>query len=292
MTGPLAPPLGVEVNSVEFPAGAVRYHRAGDGGPAIVLLHGGGLDNGLLSWRHAIPTLAVDHRVYVPDLPGHGGSLPWKGRANQRTLEECLRWLLDTWNVTEITLVGLSVGASVAAGFALRHPHRVRGLVLVAADGLQPRLPKHALTWGMVQLPLAGRIAGKACASSAGLVERVLTRNVFTGSQPVSDLGQVVREVRAEARARGTTFTDWQADAIGRSGMKVNHLPHLHQIRVPTMVIHGERDVLVPVSVAQAAAGTIPGAKLRLISDAGHWPNREKPNEFNARLREFVNAQV
>ena len=92
-----APPEGVEVEHIEFPAGTIRYHRAGSSGPAIVLLHGGGPDNAMLSWRHALGVLAADHRVFAPDLPGQGGSMPWRGKANQRTFEEVLRWLLDAW---------------------------------------------------------------------------------------------------------------------------------------------------------------------------------------------------
>lgn len=113
-------PQGVETDHIEFPAGKIRFHRAGGSGPAIVLLHGGGVDNGMLSWRHTVPVLAVDHTVFVPDLPGQGGSRPWHGRADQRTCEEALRWLLDAWRVPDATVVGMSMGGSIATGFALR----------------------------------------------------------------------------------------------------------------------------------------------------------------------------
>ena len=98
-------------------------------------------------------------------------------------------------------------------------------------------------------------------------------------------------EVIAEARARGSVFADWHGDAVDRRSMRINHLPHLGQIRCPTTVIHGEKDAIVPVASAHETAAAIPGAALRTIAGAGHWPNREKPNEFNALLREFVNAQ-
>lgn len=286
-----APPQGVEVDHIEFPAGKIRYHQAGTSGPAIVLLHGEGLDNGLLSWRHTIPVLAADHRVFVPDLPGQGGSHPWVGRASQRTFEEVVRWLLDSWQVRAATLVGLSVGASVAAGFALRHPQRVSGLVLVGADGMRHRLPNHLLRYLLVRLPLAGQLTAGLLGRSRGLVRSTLTRKVFTGGQPVSDLESIVDEVAEEARHHSSVFTDWQRESVGRTNMKVNHLPNLNRIHCPTVVIHGEQDQVVPPTVAREIAGAIPGSSLRLLPSTGHWPNREKPNEFNALLREFVNHQ-
>ncbi|GAA4619808.1 alpha/beta fold hydrolase [Saccharopolyspora hordei] len=285
-----APPQGVEVDHIEFPAGRVRFFRAGSSGPAIVLLHGGGPDNALISWRHAIGVLAADHRVFVPDLPGQGGSMPWRGRANQRTFEEVLRWLLDAWQVPQAVLVGLSMGGSIAAGFALRNPQRVRGLVLVDSTGLQHRLERHLLVHLALRARFVGPLAAKLLRLNRSLVRAVLTKLFFTGGRGVHDLESIVDEVIAESRARGSVFADWHADAVGRSSMRINHLPHLGQLQCPVMVVHGERDAIVPVQAARDAAAAIPGATLRVLPEAGHWPNRERPTEFNAVLREFVNA--
>lgn len=286
-----APPQGVEVGQIEYPAGNIRFYRAGTSGPAIVLLHGGGLDNALLSWRHTIPVLAADHRVFVPDLPGQGGSLPWLGRADQRTLEEVMRWLFESWELPKATVVGLSMGASIATGFALRHPQRVNGLVLVDPGGMQHRLDNHLLSWLLVKFGFIGRLTAKSFAHSRLLVRSMLTKNLFAGGRPVSDLESIVTELVTAARDTKTVFTDWQRDSIGRKNMKVNHLPNLPRIHCPTTVIHGDQDKAVPLPVARDVAGAIPDASLRVISGAGHWPNREKPTEFNALLREFVNER-
>ncbi|WP_207921996.1 alpha/beta fold hydrolase [Saccharopolyspora terrae] len=285
-----APPQGVEVDQIEFPAGKVRYYKAGTDGPPIVLLHGGGPDNALLSWRNTIGVLAADHRVYAPDLPGQGGSTEWRGRGNQRTFEEVLRWLLDAWRIPQATLVGLSMGGSIAAGFTLRHPQRVRALALVDSTGMQHRMPHHLATYLLMRTGFSGRMAATLLRSNRSLVRFALNKVFFADASSVRDLESIVDEVSAEAAVRRSVFADWHADAINRRSMTINHLPQLNRITCPVTVIHGEKDALVPVASAQEVAGTIPGAQLRVMPQAGHWPNRERPTEFNALLREFVNA--
>lgn len=285
-----APPQGVEVDQIEFPAGKVRYYKAGTDGPPIVLLHGGGPDNALLSWRNTIGVLAADHRVYAPDLPGQGGSTEWRGRGNQRTFEEVLRWLLDAWRIPQATLVGLSMGGSIATGFTLRHPQRVRALALVDSTGMQHRMPHHLITYLLMRTGLSGRMAATLLRGNRSLVRFALNKVFFADASSVRDLDSIVDEVSAEAAVRRSVFADWHADAIKRRSMTINHLPQLNRISCPVTVIHGEKDALIPVASAQEVAGAIPGAQLRVMPQAGHWPNRERPTEFNALLREFVNA--
>lgn len=286
-----APFQGIEVDRTEFPAGTIRVHRAGASGPPVVLLHGGGLDNAMLSWRRCVPALAADYHVYAPDFPGQGGSMPWHGRGDQRTLEEVLRWLLDTWEVSEVVLVGLSIGASVAIGFALRHPRRVRGLVLLGSAGLQQRLDRHLLQYASVRTGIPGRLLVRLVRLNRSLARGMLVRTVFSGDRDVPDLETIVDDAVDEARVRSSVFTDWQRASTGRRSMTVNHLPRLEQLRCPTMLVHGERDTVVPVSVAREAAAVIPGAALRILPDAGHWAHRQRPAEFHSLVREFVDAR-
>ncbi|QGK71183.1 alpha/beta fold hydrolase [Allosaccharopolyspora coralli] len=282
------PAEGVEVEHAEFPAGKIRHYRSGDGGPAIVLLHGGGFDNAMVTWRHTIPMLAEDHRVFLFDLPGQGGSRPWHGRADQRTLEEVVRWMFDVWGLDDAVLVGHSIGGSVAAGFTLRHPRRVHGLVLVDSAGFQTRMPRHLPTYLAVRSGL-GTLATKVLGRNRAFTGAVLARSILTGGATVPDLGSLVDEVKDEARQRQSVFPDWLDSAITRKGLSVNHLPRADRIHCPTLVLHGEQDAVTSPASAREAAGAIAGSRLRAIEGAGHWPARERPTEFNAALRKFVN---
>ncbi len=283
------PAENVEMEHAEFPAGKIRYYRSGDSGPAIVLLHGGGIDNAMVCWRHTIPVLAEDHRVFLFDLPGQGGSNPWHGRADQRTLEEVMRWMFDVWGLDDVVLVGHSTGGSVATGFTLRHPRRVRGLALVDPAGFQHRIPRHLLTYLAVRCGI-GTLVATGLGHLRAFTRAVLTRSILTGGGTVPDLDSLIDEVRDEARHRRSVFPDWLDSAITRKGMSVNHLPRADRIHCPTLVLHGEQDAMITAAAAREAAGAIPGSRLRAIEAAGHWPPRERPTEFNAALREFVNG--
>lgn len=282
---------GIESVDIDFPAGTVRYHRAGAEGPPVVLLHGGVADNALLSWKHTFGVLTPDHQVYAPDLPKHGGSRPWQGQVTQRTLEECLRWLLDEWGLSEVTLIGHSIGGSLAAGFALRHPHRIRQLVLIDSHGLQPKIPWHKAVYFGTRGKLTASTLARAVAANESFAKWFLTKTIFTGTQPTPDLDELVDQTRQEARENGSVLADWMSESLQRQSTQVNHLPHLGYLRCPTLITHGENDKLVPLSYSREAAGAIPGSRLRIVPDAGHRPHRERPNEFNAYLREFLNEQ-
>lgn len=287
-----APPQGVQTEQLGFQAGTIRYHHAGTTGPAVVLLHGGGIDNALLSWRHAIAPLAVDHRVYLPDLPRHGGSRNWYGKVGQRTLEEVLRWLLDAWGVERAVLIGASVGGSAAIGFALRHPHRVRGLVLTGSEGLRHRVPGQLATYLKLRSRFFGTTAANVLGLHRGLSRRYLLDRVLNDPGEVIDHEQLVNEFHEELRGSASLFSDWYSEAVERRGMRINHLPHLGNLRCPVGFVHGERDERVPLSTANEAAAAVTGSTLRVLPGAGHWCHRERPNEFNAAVREFVNGTL
>ena len=117
-----------------------RGYRAG-AGPALVLLHGCGLDDAQLSWAPVWPALTSYAQLLAPDLPGYGGSP--LGRTAP-TLEGYRRWLLaflDAAGIQVAVLAGLSLGGAIALRTALDAPARVGGLVLLAPYGVSPRLP-------------------------------------------------------------------------------------------------------------------------------------------------------
>lgn len=276
-----------EVRTDELELGSIRSLHAGDSGSPVVLLHGGGLDNAELSWAHVLPELAHNHQVHAPDWPKHGGSWPWRGRADQAGLEDCLRALLDRWGLRTVTLVGLSMGGAAAVGFALRHPDRVARLVLVGCGGLQRQVSWHRLSYLAVQPPLA---ALTRLSLSERVLRSAIRRSTFVS--PVPDVDEVTAGIHRELRAKRnrSPYSDWQRYSIGWRAMRVDHTDRLGEIACPTLLVHGEADNFVPVDRARMAAERIPDARLRVVEGCGHWVPRERPRDLVEAVTRFVDT--
>src|SRR5699024_4854464 len=151
---------------------------------------------------------------------------------------------------------------------------RVRGLVLVDPMGVQSRRRHQALLYAAVHAPLLGRLAALALRAPGPIRRGVANRTLFTGGTEPTDTHDLLHELRPEARGRRFLFGDWHRQTVGLRAMRVNQLPLLQQIQCPGLVVHGERDRIVPLSAAQAAAEAL-NCPLRTIAGAGHWPSRE-----------------
>ncbi len=254
--------------------------------PVVVLLHGAGADCANLSWKYVLPHLVQRFRVLSPDLPGHGGTpgLP------EPTTEAYARWLkryLEGTGAGQVALVGLSLGGALALGYALDHPHRVTRLVLVASYGLSRRVPYHGLLRVLLHSPWRRALAAPALRK--GFALRVGLRFV------VGSGAAVTRELVGDVRdaLRGTSpglFWRWLATEVQRETVRTCFLDRLEDLQVPVLLLHGDRDRLVPLRDVQAAALRIPRAELVVLRGCGHWPPRERPVEVGQALRRFLAA--
>ncbi|MCU0490951.1 MAG: alpha/beta fold hydrolase [Chloroflexaceae bacterium] len=278
---------GLAEHVVFIANGRIRYFTAGAGGTPVVLLHGGGTDSAQLSWRLTIPSLAQTQRVFAPDWPGYGRSEPMQGPYTTTALITILRQLLDEWQLPQASLVGISMGGGVALGFALAFPERVSRLVLVGSYGLQERAPVHWLSYLFLQLPVVNRLSWASLRRSRRLtmlaVQRIFHNPALVSSELVDEVFAAIRHSQAE-----TSFYAWQRDEVGRYGLKSVYVDRLRELTVPTLVLHGAHDSLVPLACARRAATLIPNARLEVLSDCGHWPQREKPAIFNQIVRAFL----
>ena len=143
---------------------SIQWYRAGEEGPAVVLLHGGGIDSAMLSWKMVIPALESNYRVFMPNWPGYGESIPFhsesspfQGGSTMDGLIETLEGLMNAWELVDAALVGLSMGGPAAIGYTLKNPTRVRQLGLVDTYGIQRRVSAHLLSYLSMQIPWISR---------------------------------------------------------------------------------------------------------------------------------------
>ena len=263
----------------------VSYRQAGEGSP-IVLLHG--ITGSSRTWEDVMPRLAERHTVIAPDLLGHGESAKPRGDYSLGAYASGVRDLLIALGIEKATVVGHSLGGGVAMQFAYQFPERVDRLVLVSSGGLGEEV--HLLLRAAT-LPAAEYVLPLLCAqplrdAGAG-VARVLGR---VGLRPGSDLEEMARGFASlgdlEARQ---AFIHTVRGIMDIGGQRVSARDRLYlAASVPTLLIWGERDRMIPVAHGVAAHEAMPGSRCIVYEQAGHFPHRDHPWRFAGDLLEFV----
>jgi pimeloyl-ACP methyl ester carboxylesterase len=266
--------------------GMIVHYR--DEGPRsdrapLVLLHGTG--SSLHTWQGWVKALQSDRRIITVDLPGFGLTGPhagaWAGRPyNAETDADFVLALLDELGVRRFTVGGNSLGGEIAWRLAAREPQRVDRLILVDAAG--PVFEPMAVPPGLLlaRLPVLNRIA-----------EHLLPRAVVAASlaSVYGDPSRVRDDLidrhfeltlrEGNRRALSERLGDW---APGRDAERIASL------RLPTLILWGGRDRLIPPSVGQTFQTQIPGSRLVVFDDLGHVPQEEDPAQTVAVVREFL----
>ncbi len=265
----------------------IHYLSAGEGGTPVLLLHGGGIDSARLSWQTVIEALAPHCRVFALDWPGYGESGWSEAQPSVDYYISVLEGFRQKLGIEEAHLVGISLGGAIALGYALRHPEVVKKLVLVASYGLQRTAPLHKLSFLLVRLPLFHTVVWSVLRRSRFLVRRSL-QGIFGDPRRVTE--SLVEEVWMELQKpnAGKAFSLFQKNEAQWDGLRTVYLDELPKLHVPTLIVHGARDRLVPLAWAQEAHKRINGSRLHIIPDCGHWLQREKPEEFNRVVLPFL----
>ncbi len=268
----------------------IHYYQAGEQGSPVVLLHGGGIDSAMVSWRLTLPALAETHVIYAPDWPGYGQS-EWEGGGYSiDLLIQTLGGLLDAWGLQKTALVGLSMGGGTALGYAMAHPERVSKLVLVDSYGLSRSVSFQTLSYWFVKMPLVNPLTWWSLRRSRGLTRWTLS---YILRNPQAITPELVEEVYQIMRRPGIeqAFSAFQNNEITPKGLRTSYMDQLNELPVETLIVHGDQDVLVPLKDAQEAAGRIPNARLEVLHNAGHWSSRDYPEKFNRLVAAFLADQ-
>jgi pimeloyl-ACP methyl ester carboxylesterase len=271
----------------------LRVHclKAGSRDHPVLLLHGGGLDAAGLSFRTTIPVLAEQHCVFAPDWPGFGHSDPmpmsWR-------VEECVDFvgeILDTLDLKRVSLVGVSMGGAFALGFSLRAPERIDRLVLVDSAGMGNDIPGGLLSYLAMRLPLLDELRWSFLVGNRTLTRRILCAALVNGDQVINE--EMLDEIMLLARhaGAGAAFRQLQRSEYQWHGLRTNYLPQLSKVNIPTLLVHGAKDGIVPVNWAERAHHLIKDSKIEIIPQCGHLPPVENPGLFNRIVGDFLSGQ-
>jgi 2-hydroxymuconate-semialdehyde hydrolase len=262
-------------NSVVADGINTNYHDVGSGSP-VVLLHGSGPGvTAWANWRLTMPALATSFRVVAPDMVGFGYTERPPG----------VRYALDTWvahaigvfdalELDQVNLIGNSFGGSLALALAIRHPDRVRRLVLMGAAGLSFSLtPGLDAVWGYTP----------SIENMRGLLD------IFAFNRDL--VSDELAKLRYEASIRPGIQEAYSAmfpaprqrwiDMLSSSEADIAALPH------ETLVVHGREDAVIPPENSYRLAQLIPRSQLHVFGRCGHWTQIEHAARFNQLVVDF-----
>ncbi|MFM8820343.1 MAG: alpha/beta fold hydrolase [Phenylobacterium sp.] len=266
----------------------VHYRDQGrSDGPALVLVHGFAAN--LDTWEPWVARLGGTYRVVTLDLPAHGLTVTPPGyRISTAGQVEVIDQLTRRLGLSPFVLAGNSMGGGASWNFALAHPDRLRGLILVASVG--PRPPEAETPSAREGPPAIFRVM-------ANPVGRAALRSL--NPRPLAAPG--LRKAYVDERLVTPALVDRYVDlalAPGRREMILagrQDPPRVSPdavkgVSTPTLVMHGEKDVVVPVAVGRRLAELIPGARLIVYPDAGHVPMEQIPDRSAADARAFIES--
>jgi pimeloyl-ACP methyl ester carboxylesterase len=264
--------------------GLTLHYVVAGRGPAVVLLHG--LGGFALSWRHTIDALASRATVFAVDLPGFGRSAKPRTEYRLGYFARALHAFLDSMGIAQASLVGHSLGGSVAVTYALTHPARVERVALVAA--LVPGFT-FRMSWAyrLVALPVVGEALG-LCGRAA--VYKAAIARCFHVPRPreVDFLVEhdYAQRTGTEARAAWlATARHIRADFIDH---RADYRRAIATLDLPMLLVHGRQDPAVSRQHATEAAAGFPRASLRWVDSCGHFPHLEHTQAVNGWLAEFL----
>jgi pimeloyl-ACP methyl ester carboxylesterase len=279
--------MNFEERNIDVEGHRVRYLTAGEG-PPLVLLHGVGTSSGEWSW--VLPDLARNNLVYAIDLPGYDGSYEPPDYSPAYTAS-FVKAFLDAVGVERAVIVGNSFGGLVSLHLALSDPARVSALVLSDSAGLG-----RAVNPALVALssPGGGELAKSLGKTRLGAAHRSLQRALLLFGRPWRIRWKWLKDQYKLAQL--PNFTDATlgslrnaVSATGQREVLLDRLPHL---RMPTLIVWGVEDRLLPYSQAKEAVDLVRDGSLELISNCGHLPHVERPDRFVSALREFFTQRV
>ncbi len=253
-----------------------NYHDLGHGHP-VLLIHGSGPGvSAWANWRLIMPELASQARVVAPDMVGFGYTdrPPGQRYAMEIWVEQAVG-LLDALGIEKTDLVGNSFGGGLALALAIRHPQRVRRLVLMGSVGVHfPITPGLDAVWGYTP--------------SLQTMRKLLDIFAFDPKLATDELAQLRYDASIRPGFQESFAAMFPAprqrwvDAMASTEADIRSLPH------QTLVVHGREDQVIPLANSLTLANWIPRAQLHVYGQCGHWTQIEHAARFAQLVGNFL----
>jgi len=251
----------IKVNGLD-----VHYYTAGQGEP-LVVIHGGGGD--ARSWMNNIEELSGKYTVYAPDLPGYGGSQRLAGDYYIPELSDFIGSFASSLGLERFNLVGHSMGGGVALDYTLKAPQKIKKLVLVSSLCLG----REIAFW--VRL-----LSIRAILRSVGMLTISILKGIKWLTERLNPAEFIMPLSLASMTVGGNITTFRQQSVVLKD--------RLAEVAVPTLVVWGARDPIVPVKHAYQAGKVIPDCQVKVFEHRGHNVHRDALAEFSSTVTGFL----
>jgi pimeloyl-ACP methyl ester carboxylesterase len=262
-------PAAASAQTTTGTTAAGLYYEVSGAGDPLVLIHAFSVDRRM--WAPQVAALERRFRVIRYDLRGHGNSA---APSEPYAPHDDLRSVLDALGVARATLVGLSAGSTLAIDFAIAYPDRVRRLVL-ASPGLNGHVPSPPLTWTQPVFQAAGRGDTEDAAKLWAATPIMAVHGDPAAAATVKAL--VMSNLRL-----------WTFRTNPARPLTPEAIARLAEIKSPTLVVLGGKDLPHIKEIADLLARGVAGARLVTIPGAGHIVNLDAPDAFNKALAAFL----
>jgi pimeloyl-ACP methyl ester carboxylesterase len=268
----------VEVGNIR-----TRYWVLGDGKSSAILLHGLGCY--IEYWLDNVAALAQGRRVYALDLVGFGRSDKPQVRYSIPYLTEFVQEFMIVQDVDRAALIGGSMGGAIALRFALQYPHQVEKIVLASSVGLGKEV---SIFFRMMSLPILGELFARPSRKGTAQQFRLLLHDPDSIQDQWIEEGYEMSSLPGAQRCLLSAFRSMFNIWGVRSDAYRPILDRLEEIEVPTLVIWGVQDRILPVTHAHQAVKRLPNSRIHILDPCGHVPNIERAEEFNALVTDFL----
>lgn len=265
----------------------LAYRDEGSGDDVLLLIHGmaGSSD----TWRSVIPRLAKRYRVIAPDLLGHGQSAKPRSDYSLGAFAVGLRDFLDELGISQATVVGQSLGGGVAMQFAYQHREYCRRLILISSGGLGQDV---GWTLRLLSAPGAELLLPVIAPPPVVRVGNAI-RGWFSAHSIQSPRGAEMWSAYSSLSDPQTrqAFLRTLRSVVDYRGQAVSALNRLYLTsELPTLVIWGDDDRIIPVDHGRALAELRPACRLEVLAGVGHFPHVEKPDAVIDLIDDFIGA--
>ena len=244
----------------------VLYYMAGQGEP-LVAIHGGGGD--ARTWRRNISELSAKYTVYAPDLPGYGGSQPLSDKYYIPELSDFVEKFTVALGLEKFSLVGHSLGGGVALDYALKFPTKIKKLVLVSSLCLGGEI-----NFWIRFCALPGLMRSLGAIFKFGFKCAKWLVNHLNPAKYILPLSPAFMTV-------GGNITNFHRQTLVLE-------QRLSEVKMPTLLVWGGRDPVVPVKQAYRAAKVIPDCRVEVFKNRGHNVHRDELKKFSSIVTDFL----